>query len=285
MTEQQIDLPAGRVHYRVAGPDDGRPVVFVHGFLVDGTVWGEVPDRLAAHGHRVYVATWPLGSHRTPMNADADLSPAGIARVVLSFLDALDLRDVVLVGNDTGGAICQFAVDQDPARVGALVLTNCDAFEQFPPAPFGALFRLARHPVLMNAVMQGTRLRAVRNGPPGFGLLVRRRLGKDESRSWVLPYLTDAGIRRDLATFARGWRPADLAAVGGRLSSFDRPVLLCWAPEDRFMKIALAHRLAAALPGARLVEVPDAGTFVALDQPERVAEEIRAFLAEVPARP
>src|SRR3954471_19479849 len=97
-----VELPAGRVHYRVSGPEDGRPVVFVHGFLVDDTLWGDVPDRLAAAGYRTYAPPWPLGAHRTAMRAGADLSPLGIAQVVLSFLDALDLTEVLLVGSDTG---------------------------------------------------------------------------------------------------------------------------------------------------------------------------------------
>ena len=72
-----IDLPAGTIHYRVAGPEDGRPVVFVHGFLVDDTLWSDVPERLADAGFRTFAPTWPLGSHITPMRPDAELSPLG----------------------------------------------------------------------------------------------------------------------------------------------------------------------------------------------------------------
>lgn len=91
------------------------------------------------------------------------------------------------------------------------------------------------------------------------------------------PLLDDAAIRRDVASFARGWARSDLVDVATRLPAFDRPVLLCWAPADRFFKIGLGRRLAADLPDARLVEVPGARTFVALDQPARVADEIAAF--------
>ena len=105
MDAHTLDLPAGTVHYLTAGPASGRPVVFVHGFLVDRTLWSDVPERLAAAGCRVFAPTWPLGAHSQPMAPGADLSPRGVARVVLSFLEALDLRDVVLVGNDTGGAV------------------------------------------------------------------------------------------------------------------------------------------------------------------------------------
>lgn len=273
----QIDLPAGTIHVRSYGPDTGRPVVFVHGFLVDSSLWADVPQRLAERGFRTFAPTWPLGSHPTPMKDATMLSPRAVARVVLSFLEALDLRDVVLVGNDTGGAVCQLLLDEDDSRIGRLVLTNCDAFDTFPPFPFDLLFRLARRPRLARAALQTMRSSRLRTSKLGFGLLVRRRLTATESLPWVTPYLTDAGVRRDVATFARGWSAADLADVATRLPAFDRPVLLCWAPEDRFFTIALGRRLESTFPDARLVEIADARTFVSLDQPGRLADEIAAF--------
>jgi pimeloyl-ACP methyl ester carboxylesterase len=274
-----IDLPAGTIHYRVSGPEDGPPMVFVHGFLVDDTLWADVPERLADAGFRTYAPTWPLASHTTPMRPDAELGPRAVARVILSFLEALDLRDVVLVGNDTGGAVCQFLLDEDAYRIGRLVLTNCDAFDTFPPFPFNLLFRLGRHPVAMNLALQPFRWSPVANGPLGFGLLTKRRIRTEESRRWLRPSLTEDGVRRDTARFLRNWSAADLADVATRLVKFDRPVLLAWAPEDRFFKIRLAERLAQTFPDARLVRIPDARTFVALDQPERLAREIASFAA------
>ncbi|MFC7494858.1 MULTISPECIES: alpha/beta fold hydrolase [unclassified Nocardioides] len=278
MERRSVDLPAGRVHYRESGPPDGPVVVFVHGFLVDDALWADVPERVGAAGLRAIAPTWPLGSHAESMRAGADLSPRGVARVVLSLLQALELTEVTLVGNDTGGAVCQFVIDEDASLVARLVLTNCDAFEVFPPFPFDLLFRLGRRPGVARLVLQSMRPAALRNGPLGFGPLVRRRLRPEETLPWVTPYLTDAGVRRDVATFARGWSKQDLADVGTRLRGFTRPVLLCWAPADRFFRISLAHRLVEAFPDARLREVPDARTFVALDQPELLADEITAFV-------
>jgi pimeloyl-ACP methyl ester carboxylesterase len=272
-----IELPAGTIHYRVAGPEDGRPVVFVHGFLVDDTLWADVPERLGEAGFRAYAPTWPLASHVTPMRADAELGPRAVARIIISFLEAMDLRDVVLVGNDTGGAVCQFLLDEDDSRIGRLVLTNCDAFDKFPPFPFNLLFRLMRHPGVSRPVMAGMRPAGLRNGPLGFGPLVKRRLTAEETADWIRPYLDQKAVRRDTARFLRGWRASDLVDVSTRLGRFERPVLLAWAPQDRFFKITLAHRLAETFPDARLVEIPDARTFVALDQPARLAAEIAAF--------
>jgi pimeloyl-ACP methyl ester carboxylesterase len=274
---QSIDLAAGTIHYRESGPADGRPVVFVHGFLVDDGLWSDVPERLAAEGFHTFAATWPLGSHTTPMEADAALSPRHVAGIVLDFLERLDLDDVVLVGNDTGGAICQLLVDEDWSRIGSLVLTNCDAFETFPPFPFNLLFRLMRHPAMARPVMAGMRPGGLRNGPLGFGPLVQRKLAAEETAGWIRPYLSDPAVRRDTAAFLRGWQPGDLAEVSQRLGRFDRPVLVAWAPADRFFRVSLAHRLVEVFPDAQLVEIPDARTFVALDQPAALATHIAEF--------
>ena len=55
---RSIDLPGGRVHYRESGPTDGPPVVFVHGFLVDHTLWSDVPELLGEQGFRTLAPTW-----------------------------------------------------------------------------------------------------------------------------------------------------------------------------------------------------------------------------------
>jgi pimeloyl-ACP methyl ester carboxylesterase len=172
-----IDLPIGAVDYRVFGPDAaGAPaVVFVHGFLVNCTLWDPVAERLGADGVRCIVPDWPLGAHRRPADPDAELSPVAVADAVVALLDSLDLHDVVLVGSDTGGGLCQLALRGEPDRVGGLVLTNCDAFEQFPPRFFVPLFVMARYRAAVWLLAQQTRLRAVRHSPLGFRPLLNPR--------------------------------------------------------------------------------------------------------------
>ena len=274
-----IELPHGTVHYRQTGPgnSDAPPVVFVHGFLVNGTLWRRTADALAASGIRSYAPDWPLGSHSIALAHDADQSPRGVARQIIAFLEALDLHDVTLVGNDTGGALCQFVLDTDPARVGRIVLTNCDAFDQFPPPPFGLLFTAFRHAGLIAPLMAPMRVAAIRHSPLGFGLLVSEPMDAGQTRGWVEPCLTDAGVRRDVSRFARAVDPAELDAVSGRLSTFAGPALLVWGMADRFFKPAFAHRLRGAFADARLVEIEGGRTFVAHDHPDRLAQEIAAF--------
>jgi pimeloyl-ACP methyl ester carboxylesterase len=279
----EVTLPQGTVRYREQGPADGPPVLFAHGFLVDGSLWDGVADALAARGHRTLQPDLPLGAHKIALEPDADCTPRGVARLIAAFAAALDLENVTLVGNDSGGGICQFVLDTDPARIGRVVLTNCDAIDVFPPKPFDLILNAARRPRLFHAVMQPMRVRAVRHSPLGFGLLVRRPLDARQSRDWVMPYLTDAGVRRDAAKFCRGVDPAELSGIATRLRRFGGPVLLCWAPSDRFFTLELARRLQACFADARLVEIPDCSTFVPHDQPIRLADEVAAFAARVAA--
>jgi pimeloyl-ACP methyl ester carboxylesterase len=274
-----IDLPHGTVRYRRAGPEHSAAptVVFVHGFLVNGSLWTKTADALADAGVRSYAPDWPLGSHTIALGPDADQSPRGIARQIVAFLAALELDDVTLVGNDTGGAICQFVLDGDASRIGRVVLTNCDAFDNFPPAPFGSLFKAFRNTSAIRALMAPMRATAVRHSPAGFGLLVREPLDPEQTRAWVEPCLSDAGIREDVARFAREVDPQDLLAASGRLGGFPGPALLVWGTGDRFFKLAFAQRLRDAFARAELVEIEGGRTFVPHDHPERLASEIAAF--------
>jgi pimeloyl-ACP methyl ester carboxylesterase len=274
-----IDLPHGTVSYRATGPENAAtpPVVFVHGFLVSSTLWAKTADALAAAGVRSYAADWPLGSHTIALGSGADQSPRGIARQIIAFMQALELDDVTLVGNDTGGAICQFLLDTDASRIGRVVLTNCDAFTNFPPAPFGQLFKAFRSPKAIRALMAPMRAAAVRHSPAGFGLLVNQPLDADQTRAWVEPCLSDRAIREDTARFAQEVDPDDLNAASERLGSFDGQALLVWGAADRFFKLDFARRLCATFADARLVAIENGRTFVPHDEPERLAEEIAAF--------
>jgi pimeloyl-ACP methyl ester carboxylesterase len=277
-----VDLPQGRVHYRALGPEDSTlpPVVFLHGILVNGELWTGVAEALAAHGVRSYAPDLPLGAHPIALEPDADLTPRGVARLVIDFLAALDLTDVTLVGTDTGGALCQFVIDTDPSRIGRLVLTNCDAFDTFPPAPFGLIVKACRRPGRIRAMAALMGPAWARHSQLGYGPLVAKPLDPALTRRWITPPRTDPGVRRDTARFMRGVRPADLLDVSTRLNRFTAPVLLLWGAADRYFSPGFAHRLAEIFPDARLVEVEGGRTFLPLDEPDRVADEIRTAFAD-----
>ena len=274
-----IQLQQGTIHYEQAGPPDGRPVVFVHGYLMGGDLWAVVGAKLAERGLRAIMPTWPLGSHPEPMRAGTDLTPRGVAAIIAGFLEALELEDVVLVGNDTGGALCQVVAVDHPERLGALVLTNCDMYENFPPSFFKALLAAARLPGGLKAALQPMRTAAARRSPLGYGMLSHGDVDH-LARGWVKPVFEQPGVLEDLRRFTLGLDNEVTLDAARRLPAFGKPVMLAWAPDDSLFPLELARRMAAAVPGARLETIADSRAFSMIDQPDRLA----AIVAEVAAQ-
>ncbi len=162
-----VTLNAGTIHYEKVGPADGRPVVFIHGYSMGSSLWRALTHRLAGRGLFCLAPTWPLGAHTEPMREDAELTMEGIAAMVGELLDALALEDVVLVGNDTGGAIAQLVATSTPERLGGLVLTSCDAFEHFPPPILKPFIAAAKAGPAYDAAIQPLRTRFGRNRGSG----------------------------------------------------------------------------------------------------------------------
>jgi pimeloyl-ACP methyl ester carboxylesterase len=280
----QVKLEQATIDYRVLGPEDSAhpPVLFVHGILVDHRLWLKVAEDLARRGFRCILPDWPLGSHTIPVNDGADLSPHGVAAMIRDLIVALDLSDVTLVGNDTGGGLCQLTVDAYPDHVGRLVLTNCDAFDKFPPFPFDLVFALLPGPASIKMLIAPMGLKALRHSPLGFGLLVRDP-DPALTDSWLQPCRADSRICRDLAKLLRHVANTDLIDVSTRLPRFTKPVTLVWGQADRCFTPSLGRRLAAQFPDSTLIEAPHAKTFVALDDPEAVIDAIDKIGARKPA--
>jgi pimeloyl-ACP methyl ester carboxylesterase len=269
---KEIDLPAGRIGYREAG--EGPPIVFVHGYLVDGRLWDGVVDRLADR-FRCLVPDWPIGAHRIAMDPSADLTPPGVAATIADFLEALDLSNVTIVGNDSGGAMSQVLVTTRPERVGRMVLTNCDTHENFPPGIFKAMPPLAKLPGGMAVLSAPFRVDALARR--AFKPFARTGIPDELIDSWMEPSKRDRGVRRDLKKVTAGMNRRHTLAAAAKLRGSELPILLAWAPGDRYFPISFAERLAGEAGNAKIVPIPDSKTFVPLDQPQLLAEEIAQF--------
>ena len=272
----QIELSAGTIDYEDTGA--GPTLVLLHGLLMDASLWDDVIADLSVD-HRCVAPTLPLGAHRHPMHADADLSLPGIARLVAELLERLDLHDVTIVGNDTGGALVQLLVRDGAPQIGRIVLASCDAFDNFPPGLTGKTLVLTGKlpPAVFGLFMHQMRLRPLRRLPIAFGWLTKR--GDTATAGWIRPVLSQRGIRRDTVRVLRSVAADNrlLLDAAECLPTYDRPSLVVWASEDRVMPPDHGRRLAELLPQGRLVEIPDSYTLIPLDQPARLAESVRAF--------
>lgn len=281
-TAHELALSTGTARYFENGPSDGPVVVFVHGLLVNADLWRKVLPDMVAAGLHTYTVDWPLGSHSIPV-PDADLTPPGVADLIAEFLEALDLNDVTIVANDTGGAITQVLMTRHPERIGSVVLASCDAFERFFPPTFAPLPVLAHVPGFLAVLTQAVRVPVIQRLPVAFGWVAKRLPPREVVTSYLAPSRHNRAIRKDLTRFLKGVNRRHTLAAAEKLPAFDKPVLLAWASEDKLFPLSLAERLAAKLPHATIVEIADSYTFIPEDQPAELAGHVIEFVARVGA--
>jgi pimeloyl-ACP methyl ester carboxylesterase len=274
-----VTTPHGQVRVRDVGGGGGAelPVLLVHSLAVDPDLYAAVVPLLAAAGHRVIIPELPLGAHSLAMAAGADLTPPGLARLLVEVLDALDIARVHVVGVDTGGALTQILMAEHRERVGLVVLTACDAYDAFPPRSFAWLLWPLRSKVVLAMMAQGARF-----GPMQRLAVPRpvthRGVEPATLRRWTAP-LRDPAVRRDLRAVLVAMHPRHTLAAAERNRDFPHPVLIAWGDDDRAFPKRLAERLATDLPHARRVTIRDCAAFAAIDQPEQLAALVEEHLA------
>jgi pimeloyl-ACP methyl ester carboxylesterase len=268
-----VDLPHGTLHYHQAG--SGPPIVFLHGYLMGANLWDPVVQLLDGE-FRCITPELPFGAHPAPMAPHADLTTAGLGRLVADFLAALDLHQVILVGNDSGGAIAQVVAARHPHRLGGLVLTSCDAFDNHPPRLFRPLIGAARAGAL-TPLLATLRFRPVRSLPSAYGWLSHRQPPHELVDGWIANYLADPGVRRDTRRLLAALGDAFMGQIAAELAGFAKPALLAWAADDKFFPLEHAWRLAGILPDARLELIKASRTWVMRDQPQWTAQLIGRF--------
>jgi pimeloyl-ACP methyl ester carboxylesterase len=275
-----VKLSAGTIEYDDTGGD--KPVVvLVAGVAMDGSLFRKVVDDLRVD-HRCVVPTLPLGGHRQPLEPDADVTVRGLGRLIAELLEALELRDVTLLGNDSGAYL--FTAAEFGERVGRLVITSCEAFENFPPGlPGTGLWVAARVPGMTTAMLQTLRVPFMRRSPAAFGWMSKTRVPREVVNGWLEPLLKQRAVRRDLVRYLKAAKRGGMMAVNDGLAAFDKPVLIAWAKDDKVMPPDHARRFAELMPHAEVVMVEDSYTLIPEDAPDVLAGHVRRFVASAPA--
>ncbi|GHO45739.1 alpha/beta fold hydrolase [Ktedonospora formicarum] len=277
-TNSEISLPQGVVRYRDEGT--GPILVFVHGLLVNSALWRDVIAALSGQ-FRCIALDLPFGAHTSPLHADADLRPSGIAQLIADCFEALDIHDITLVGNDTGGAICQLTIANHPERISRLILTNCDAFEDFFPLPLqplvvGARLFGIRFADFLTWVLQTKRAQRL------LMTSVSLRRAEDATLDVYFSALRSGnrGIRYDLIQFLKHVSNRSTIGAAKSFRQYQRPVLIVWGKNDLFFSARNARRLKQAFPYASLEFVSQSRAFVPEDQPVLLAQKIVEFVGE-----
>ncbi len=257
----------------------GSPLVFVHGAYVTGALWDDVIARLSDN-HRCIAPTWPFGAQRRPVGADVDVGVVAAGRRIISLLEQLDLRDVTLVANDSGGGIMLSALGilgLDWSPVSRLVFTNCDSLEHFPPKSFAPLVKLCRVSAGAGALV----LRALAS-PPGLAFfkraVTRDGIATDRDSAIFGGFLHSADVRREAVRFSAALNPRHTRAAEPAIGKWSKPVLAVWGTHDELFPVSHAERLVEAFPDATLRLIEGSSTYVMVDRPVETAEAIAAFV-------
>lgn len=271
-----VQLSAGTIEYEDTG-GNGPVVVLVGGLAMDGSMYRKVVEDLRAD-YRCIVPTLPLGGHRYPLEPDADVSVRGLGRLVAELMDELDVRDVTLVGCDSGAFL--FTAAEYGERVGRLVIASCEAFENFPPGlPGTSLWLAARVPGMTTAVLQSLRIPFMRRTPTAYGWMSKTKVPRDVMAGWLKPMLSQRGVRRDLVRYLKAAKRGGMMEVNDGLRQFHKPVLVAWAQDDKVMPPKHAERFAELMPHAEVVMVKDSYTLIPEDAPAELCEHIRRLIA------
>jgi pimeloyl-ACP methyl ester carboxylesterase len=272
-------VAVGDVEIEYTDTGSGPVVVFVHGAYVTGALWDDLVDRLS-DSHRCIAPTWPFGAQTVAVGSGVDLGVHSSGRRIVGLLEALDLSDVTLVANDTGGGIVLAALGNAMLnwdRVSRLGFTNCDSFEHFPPKSFAPLVRLCA----LNQAAGAIVLKGLTTGPglKVFSSAVTQN-GIDAARRPALfgGFLTSASVRREAARFTADLKPSYTLAAVNALKRCDKPVLMAWGTNDKLFPLSHAHRLAETFPDAVVRTINDSSTYVMLDRPDETTEVIRQFV-------
>ena len=283
MESERLETRLGPLAWRSSGR--GPALVFFAGALANGELWRDVVAALEDR-YRCITIDLPLGAHRWPLSPGADRSAVSLARLLPDCLELLELDDATVVANDTAGGLALLSLATGhPAlrRMGRLVLTNCDNYDQFPPDKLRKGSALCRaYPRLARALLR-LQLRSSAGRRRGISSVTASGLDPQREASFFGPIRRDRRVADDMVAAMAGFRPQVLTDAAGAIGRFDRPVLLIWGESDGFFPMTHATRLAADFPAATLVPVPGAKTWVPVDNPAAVARAMANFVpAPVP---
>ena len=282
MESGRLETRLGPLAWQSSGR--GPALVFFAGALANHDLWRDVVVALEGR-YRCITIDLPLGAHPWPLSTGADRSATSLARLLLDCLELLAVEDATVVANDTAGGLLLLSLASGhPAlgRVGRLVLTNCESYDQFPPdklrkatALCRAFPRLARALVRLQLRLQ---LRSPSVRRRGVSAVAASGLDDERAESFYGPAARDRQVAGDLVAAMAGFRPQLLIDAAEAIPRFDRPVLLIWGDACDFFPMAHARRLASDFPRATMVSVPGAKTWVPVDSPATVAGAIAEFV-------
>jgi len=285
-SRRSLDVISGRIALFERG--EGPVALFIHGVPLNGYHWRAVIQRVQ-HRRRC-IAIDLMGLGYTEIAPSQDVSFTAQAHMIAEVLNALNIQNVDLVGNDSGGAIAQIFAAHHPERLRSLVLTNCDVHDGWPPPQVLTIMEHARkgtlaaifQPVLDRPDLARDRYARGESVPLFRSYTDPSVLTDDVIRHYLQPLLSSRTRLEEFQRYWLGFNNAHTVAIHSALKRLQVPTLIVWGLKDIFFDKKWAYWLKDTIPGAkRVVEVADGRLFFPEDRPEDLTGPMLQFWDEV----
>jgi pimeloyl-ACP methyl ester carboxylesterase len=274
-TRSSVQTASGQISYLECG--SGPVALFVHGVLLNAHLWRHQLTGLS--DIRRCLAPDLLAHGDTEIAPDQDLSVSANADMLVQFLDALAIQQVDLVGNDSGGGIAQIFAARHPDRVRSLVLTNCDAHDNWPPEAFKPFLQMAAAGGLRGALDAMLADKSVYRGPNALGPAYERpeQLRDDDIEIYLRPLVRSAQRTTDFQRFLAAFDNSYTMSIEERLKTLRAPTLIVWGTDDVYFDVKWSHWLAKTIPGTtRRIQFEGARIFFPEERWSDFNHELRA---------
>ncbi|MFC4763816.1 alpha/beta fold hydrolase [Dyella koreensis] len=279
---RQVETPSGTISYVEHG--SGPVALFVHGVLLNSYLWRHQLAELGNLRHCIAVDLLAHGD--TEIAADQDVSVTANAHMLAQFLDALHIDQVDLVGNDSGGGICQIFAALYPERIRSLALTNCDAHDNWPPEAFKPFVEMVAAGGLPQTLQAMLADKTIYRSPQALGPAYERpeAVTDDTIDTYLQPHLRNAQRTRDIERFVNAFDHRHTVGIEDRLRLLQAPTLIVWGTDDIYFDVQWSHWLQQTIPGTRKrVEFKEARIFFPEERPEEFNRELKAHWTNVSA--
>jgi pimeloyl-ACP methyl ester carboxylesterase len=275
MSKRNVQTASGLISYREQGV--GPVALFVHGVLLNGHLWRHQMQGLG--DIRRCIAVDLLAHGDTEIARDQDVSVTANARMLKEFVDTLDIDQVDLVGNDSGGGICQIFAALYPDRVRSLTLTNCDAHDNWPPEPFKPFLAMAAAGGLKGTLEAMLADKRIYRSPEALGAAYEHpeRVSDETIEQYLRPLVRTEQRTLDLQRFLAAFDNQHTVAIESKLKTLKAPTLIVWGTDDIFFDVKWSVWLAETIPGTRCrVEFDGARIFFPEERWEEFNQQLRA---------
>jgi pimeloyl-ACP methyl ester carboxylesterase len=244
-----VQTASGRISYTEQGT--GPVALFVHGVLLNGHLWRHQLAQLS--DIRRCIAVDLLAHGDTEIAPDQDVSVTANALMLKSFLDALNIGQVDLVGNDSGGGIAQIFAALHPERLRSLTLTDCDTHDNWPPEAFKPFLAMAAAGGLRGALEGMLADKSVYRSPQALGPAYEHpeRLSDESIDIYLRPLARTEQRTRDFQRFLAAFDNVQTVKLESRLRTLQVPTLIVWGTDDIYFPVKWSRWLADTIPGTR----------------------------------